>query len=598
VQGDYLVRNESKRRRYNYRCMNAIITLDQVTFRYPAEGGKSVPALQDISLTFHEGEFAVILGANGSGKTTLARHLNGLLLPEAGHVLVGRLDTRERNNLPMIRQRVGMVFQQPEDQIVATTVEEDIAFGPENLGLPPAEIRQRVETAIGAVGLEAHRERPPHLLSAGQMQRLALAGVLAMRPRCVVFDEATTMLDPAGRRMALELMEDLRSAGMAVLFVTHNMQEAALADRAIVLNKGRLVFDGTPRELFIHPELQFWGLELPPAAALARRLERFIPQAGLDVLGIDDLTDKLPAWGGNGPVRTGKVDADPDGGELIIDVRELEHTYMADTPLAHKALQNANLQVEQGRAHGLVGVTGSGKSTLLQHLNGILRPQKGTVRVGPYHLEDLTLSTREVTRLAGLVMQNPEMQFFEQYVGDEIAFGPKQLGIEEPLAERVRWAMEWVGLGFDDFKDRLTFTLSGGEKRKVALASLLALKPGILLLDEPTAGLDPHSRGEILAALTRLGEQGMGLVLSSHQMEDVAELAADVTAFRKGSSVFNGPAGEIFGQFERLDEIGLEAPVAAIVAARLRELGWPIPEGVVSGEQLERAMDECTEAGT
>ena len=159
-----------------------------------------------------------ILGANGSGKTTLARHLNGLLLPDQGKVLVGGLDTRERKNPGKIRQWVGMVFQHPEDQIVATTVEEDVAFGPENLGLPAREIRRRVDEAIAAVGLEAHRQRPPHLLSAGQMQRLALAGVLAMRPRCVVFDEATTMLDPAGRRMALELMNELRSEGLTVCF--------------------------------------------------------------------------------------------------------------------------------------------------------------------------------------------------------------------------------------------------------------------------------------------------------------------------------------------------------------------------------------------
>jgi energy-coupling factor transporter ATPase len=577
--------------------MNAIIELDQVTFRYPAQDGKSAPALQDISLTFHAGEFVVILGANGSGKTTLARHLNGLLLPQTGRVLVGGLDTRQRSSLPTIRQRVGMVFHQPEDQIVASTVEEDIAFGPENLGLPAIEIRQRVDAAITALGLEALRERPPHLLSAGQMQRVALAGVLAMRPQCVVFDEVTSMLDPAGRRMTLKMMADLHSAGMVVLFVTHNMEEAAEADRAIVLNQGQLAFDGPPRALFVHAWLEAWGLELPPAASLARRLRRFIPQVAADALGIGELTASLPAWGGSGPVRTEKVAAGHDRGDLLIDVRRLEHIYMADTPLAVTALQDANLQVEQGRAHALVGMTGSGKSTLLQHLNGLLRPQKGSVHVGPYHLEDLSVSTREMTRLAGLVMQNPEMQFFEQYVGDEIAFGPKQLRIQEPLAERVRWAMEWVGLGFSDFKDRLTITLSGGEKRKVALASLLALKPGILLLDEPTAGLDPHARREILAALQRLGEQGMGLVLSSHQMEDVAELALDVTAFYQGTSVLHGPAGELFGQFAQLHAIGLEAPAAAIAAARLRELGWPIPEGILSEEQLGRAVDGCVGTG-
>ena len=461
--------------------------------------------------------------------------------------------------------------------------------------LPPADIRKRVDQAIAAVGLDAHRERPPHLLSAGQMQRLALAGVLAMRPRCVVFDEATTMLDPAGRRMALELMADLRSEGMAVLFVTHNMQEAALADRAVVMNAGRVVFDGQPRDLFQQPDLAAWGLELPPAAALAQRLERFFPALGQGILSIEELLEKLPECTQKcNPSPT--IDAPPGNAEeALIEVVGLEHTYMLGTPLAHVALSGVDMRVMTGRAHALVGVTGSGKSTLLQHLNGLLRPQKGTVRVGGLQLTDPDLPTRDVTRIAGLVMQNPEMQFFEQYVGDEIAYGPKQIGIDEPLAERVRWAMDMVGLDFDGFKDRFTYALSGGEKRKVALASILALKTKILLLDEPTAGLDPHSRKEIMSRLKDLGKQGMGMVLSSHQMEDVADLAADITAFRKGRSVFDGPAGKVFWQFDDLREIGLEAPVAALTAARLRWLGWPVAEGVVTADQLESALDACLE---
>ncbi len=575
--------------------MSALITVDGVTFRYTKQGNPAAPALQDVSLEFREGEFAVILGANGSGKTTLARHLNGLLLPDSGRVLVGRLDTRERANLGLIRQRVGMVFQHPEDQIVATTVEEDVAFGPENIALPPAEIRKRVDAAIAAVGLEAHRGRPPHLLSAGQMQRLALAGVLAMRPRCVVFDEATTMLDPAGRRMALELMAELRSEGMAVMFVTHNMQEVALADRAVVLSAGRVVFDGTPRDLFRHPGLESWGLELPPVTALARRLQRFFPGVDEGVLSIEELLARLPAPTLKCPSAPGSAVSPRGDSRAVIEVQGLEHTYMAGTPLAHQALSGVDLQVTPGRAHALVGVTGSGKSTLLQHLNGLLRPQKGSVRVGELHTEDPALPTRAVTRLAGLVMQNPEMQFFEQYVGDEVAYGPRQIGIDEPIAGRVRWAMELVGLDFESFKDRFTYALSGGEKRKVALASILALKTGILLLDEPTAGLDPHSRKEILGRLKHLEDEGMVMVLSTHQMEDVADLAEDVTAFRKGRSAFDGPASEVFWQFDALREIGLEAPVAAQTAARLVELGWPVAKGVINAGQLERAIEACLE---
>lgn len=581
--------------RYNYLPMNALISVENVTYHYPNQQSQAGAALKGVSLQFHEGEFVVILGANGSGKTTLARHLNGLLEPTQGKVMVGRLDTRERANQGLIRQRVGMVFQHPEDQIVATTVEEDVAFGPENLGLRPQEIRQRVDAAIDAVGLEAHRRRSPHMLSSGQMQRLALAGVLAMRPRCVVFDEATTMLDPAGRRMALELMAELRSAGMAVLFVTHNMEEAALADRAIVLEAGTLAFDGSPRELFNRSGLNAWGLEPPPVTELARRLRRYFPMLPADLLGVTELLEHLPAPEKICPPFGLPEAVQPTVKNWVIEVENLGHTYMEGTPLAHVALHGIDFRVADGRAHGLVGVTGSGKSTLLQHLNGVLRPQSGTVRVGPHNLNDPALATREVARMAGLVMQNPESQFFEQYVGDEIAFGPRQIGIDESIKERVRRSMEQVGLDFEAFKDRLTYTLSGGEKRKAALASVLALKPQILLLDEPTAGLDPRSRKDILASLQKMVAGGLNLVLSSHQMEDVAALAADVTAFRKGRTAISGSAADIFWQFENLREIGLEPPVSAQAAARLRELGWPVPVGAITFDDLTARLDACLE---
>lgn len=574
--------------------MNALISVDHLTFRYSGEGAAPAPALDDVCLQFQPGEFTCILGANGSGKTTLARHLNGLLTPHSGKVLVAGLDTRDKRNLGAIRQRVGMVFQHPEDQIIASTVEEDIAFGPENLGLPPEDIRRRVESAMEASGLQAHRNRPPHLLSGGQTQRLALAGVLAMRPDAVVFDEATTMLDPAGRRMALEWMADLRAAGLTVLFVTHNMQEAALADRAVVLNGGRVVFDGPPRALFAHTGLASWGLELPPVAALAARLRACLPGLPDSIMALEELLAGLPAGPGGEPVGapyTAGADA-----AWRIEVQGLEHVYLSGTPLAHTALQAANLRVAEGRAHGLVGATGSGKSTLLQHLNGLLRPQKGSVRVGPYTLGLREPPTREVTRLAALVMQNPEMQFFETYVGDEIAFGPRQYPLHEALAARVRRAMETVGLNFESFKDRPTHTLSGGEKRKVALASALALQPGILLLDEPTAGLDPVSRRHVLAVLRMRSADGVDLVLSSHQMEDIAVLAADVTAFRKGSDVLSGAAGEVFSRTERLHEIGLEAPVAAVAAQRLRDLGWPLPPGLITADALVDALERIERA--
>ena len=576
---------------YNLFAMSTLINLDHVTYRYPRSGnsGDGFVALNDISLEIDEGEFIAILGANGSGKTTLARHLNGLLLPESGVLRVAGLDTRVPANLGAIRQKVGMVFQHPEDQVVSSTVEEDVAFGPENLGLESARIRRRVDEAIAAVGLEAHRTRPPHLLSAGQMQRLALAGVLAMRPRCVVFDEATTMLDPSGRRMAFELMDHLRAEGLTVIFITHNMEEAARAARVLVMQQGSIAYDGPPMGAFSNSRLAEWGLEMTPAMAIARRL-------GIQeiCLTLDDLLAALPSWSGRvppgSPIDLKREEGQETSAAPLIEVRSLEHVYLRDTPLAHLALEDVHLEAYSGRGLGLAGVTGSGKSTLLQHLNGLLRPQRGHVRVGDFVLEDANTRTMDVVKIAGLVFQNPENHFFETYAGDEIAFGPRRLGLDGSLRERVRSAMEAVGLDFELFKDRPAYTMSGGEQRKVALASVLAIQPKILLLDEPTAGLDPGSHREVLTSLRQLQEEGVEIVVSSHRMEDLADLTMDLSLFRKGRSLKEGTTRDLFSDFDLLADAGLEPPMAASTAQRLRKLGWPLPDGIVTPLQLESAF--------
>jgi energy-coupling factor transporter ATPase len=570
--------------------MPTLIDLEAVSFAYRDPQGKASPVLQDISLKIEEGDLVAIVGANGSGKTTLIRQLNGLLLPDSGRVLVAGYDTRSFAGRRAIHQLVGMVFQHPEDQIISSTLEDEVAFGPENLGLPPVEIAARVAETLKAVGLWDDRQRPPHLLSAGQTQRLALAGVLAMSPRCVVFDEATTMLDPEGRRMALDWMRRLNSQGITILYVTHHMEEAVAARRVIVLQGGRVALDGTPRQVFSDPaRLNDLGLELPPAAAMAERLRPYLP--GLPPVLLDD-QDLWKALGsGNGGTDGGvSVAVPPPSAAPLIAVEHLSHTYLAGTPLEHPSLFDVSLSVEAGAAHGLLGRTGSGKSTLLQHLNGLLRPQSGTVRVGDFNLGDPAVLTRTVIQQAGLVFQNPEMQFFEQFVGDEVAYGPRQFPAAEPLAQRVRQAMELVGLDFETFKDRLLYTLSGGERRKVALASVLALRPSILLLDEPTAGLDPHSHAEILQRLKELQAGGMTLVLSSHRMEDLAELAQDLSIFDGGRILLSGPSAVVFGERTVLETAGLEQPLAVQAAGWLRARGWALPPDVVTPAQLSAAL--------
>ncbi len=270
-----------------------MIRIVNLTHSYKPPGQEPTVALCGVNLEISDGEYVALIGTNGSGKTTLARHLNALLLPTAGEVWVNGRNTRDPSARRAIRADVGMVFQSPEDQFVATVVLEEVAFGPENLGLPTSEIRRRVRAALERVGMWEARHRPPHLLSAGQQQRVAIAGALAMNPRCLVLDEATAMLDPRGRRQVLDLLDDLHREGMTIIAITHHMAEAARAQRIIVLHQGRVALDGTPREVFSSPLLPTLGLAPPPITALAQRLHCHIPCIPPDLLTPEELATAI-----------------------------------------------------------------------------------------------------------------------------------------------------------------------------------------------------------------------------------------------------------------------------------------------------------------
>lgn len=286
-----------------------LIVCENIEFSYaaPPTGGdpRSRPAaaspaaplvLRGVSVNIDPGEVVAIVGANGSGKSTLARHLNALLRPTAGRVVVAGLDTRDPGHTRAIRGTVGMVFQHPESQMVATIVEEDVAFGPENLGVPRADLRARVREALELVDMWTHRDRPPHLLSAGQKQRVAIAAVLAMRPACLVLDEATSMLDPEGREAVARIVAELRGRGTAVVAITHLMSEAARADRIIVLAGGAVVLQGSPRHVFAQAErLRDVGLDLPPITDVALRVRARVPAFPVDVLSVDELAAAVAA---------------------------------------------------------------------------------------------------------------------------------------------------------------------------------------------------------------------------------------------------------------------------------------------------------------
>ncbi len=275
----------------------AIIKFENVTFRYESdeEGVVLAPAVKDFSLSIHKGEFVAILGHNGSGKSTLAKLANGLLLPEKGRVLVDGMDTINEEDDIKIKQTVGVVFQNPDNQIVATIVEEDVAFGPENLGIEPTEIRRRVDNALKTVGMYEYRKHGPHKLSGGQKQRVAIAGIIAMEPRCIILDEPTAMLDPIGRRDVMNAIKRLnRDLGITVVFITHYMEETVEADRIVVMDDSRLLMDGTPKEVFADAEkIRSIGLDVPQTCQLADMLRADGIKLKNDLLSIDELVENI-----------------------------------------------------------------------------------------------------------------------------------------------------------------------------------------------------------------------------------------------------------------------------------------------------------------
>ncbi|HBY93291.1 MAG TPA: energy-coupling factor transporter ATPase [Chloroflexi bacterium] len=594
-----------------------LVRVQNVSHVYNAGTPAAVVALRQVNLDVQPGEYVVILGHNGSGKSTLAKHLNGLLIPTEGEVLVKGLSTADPANRREIRSTVGMVFQTPDNQLVATVVEEDVAFGPENLGIERAELRRRVEWALDVVEIQAYRHRAPHLLSGGQKQRVAIAGIIAMRPEVLVLDESTALLDPLGRQEVMQTVRRLnRDEGVTVVAITHFMEEAVEADRVLVMEQGQIVMVGTPREVFAQTErLHTLGLDVPQVTELAQRLVLRHPDIPRDVLQVDELvavlapgsqgTDEPESRGAGGDGQVSSLSPKPEPlvealatekapCEPLVEISGLEHTYMKGTPLATKALFGVDFVVCRGETVAVLGHTGSGKSTLMQHLNGLLRPDRGQVRILDYDLSDPSLDLRRLRQRVGLVFQFPEAQLFEKYVGDDIAFGPRQLKLSrEDVRERVREAMEAVGLSFESFKDRYTFSLSGGEKRRVALAGVLALRPEVLVLDEPTAGLDPRGRDELLGLLTELKARwGLTVVLVSHNMEEVARLADRAYVMAQGRTVAEGTPRALFQAPQMLLEVGLGIPQVTAALHALADRGLAVrrdaltvPEAATSIEQ-------------
>ena len=575
------------------------------------------PALDGIDLNIEDGEFFCILGGNGSGKSTFAKHLNALLQPDAGTVRINGMDASDPELVYDIRSTAGMVFQNPDDQLVATLVEDDVAFGPENLGVPSAQIAQRVREALKGVGLVGFERHETHALSGGQKQRVALAGVLAMEPRVLILDEASSMLDPRGRKGLMKVCRALHDRGMTIVMITHFMEEAAEADRVAVFRAGRVAMLGAPEEILTRAdELAQLNLDMPASCSLGRALRAkgvpvcaqvreadmvaeiaqvYAERSGADVAGRPSASDSRVLDHASS-AADGMVASEP-----VIEISHLSHSYTLSArerrrwrkrsttvgasgkqalwgsdPNSPWALRDVSLTVRRGEFLGLAGHTGSGKSTLVQHLNGLIRPQEGSVcALG------LDLSSKKgaaaVKAKVGVVFQYPERQLFAETVAQDVAFGPRNLGLpQDEVVRRVATSLARVGLDLAAIGDKSPFELSGGQQRRVAFAGVLAMEPEVLVLDEPMAGLDPAARRDFLELIDRLHREGLTVVMVSHSMDDLANCCDRIVVMNEGAVFADGTPAQVFAHANELKSIGLGVPAAQRMALSLVQAGVPL----------------------
>ncbi len=559
-------------------------------------------ALDGIDLTVEEGEFVAVLGHNGSGKSTLARLTNGLLSPDKGKITVLGLDAGEEKNLFDIRKQVGIVFQNPDNQMVASIVEDDIAFGPENVGMPREEIGKRIDFALKAVGMQEFRTATPSRLSGGQKQRIAIAGVLALKPKVMILDEATAMLDPRGRKEVMDVVLRLnKEENITVILITHFPEEAVLADRAIVMHGGKIVLQGKPEEVLSKgEELRSYSLTSPKSIQVCRSLT----DGGLAVaesMNAEKVADNIAAAIKNGVIsltetQTGQAGTsltqkrpitDEENGRVLCE--NLSYVYNEKSPFATYALHGVDLEIKTGEFFGIIGHTGSGKSTFVQHINALLKtnfkkkklkkgqaePPKTILRVAGYDLTDKTTDFRALRSKVGMVFQYPEYQVFAETVFDDVAFGLKNFRPDVTQAETaraVRDALTTVGLSYNEIAKRSPFELSGGQKRRVAIAGVIVTKPEILVLDEPAAGLDPLGKEEIMSLLHKIHEDWCKtVIIVSHDMDEIAENCTRAAIFSEGKVVKVAQPKALFADVSLLENIGLDVPFTAKLVKALEE---------------------------
>lgn len=594
-----------------------MIRAEQVRFQYKKRDvdGNIIATeeiLKGIDLTIKKGEFIALLGRNGSGKTTFSKQLNAILRPSEGTVTVDEMGTKDADKLYEIRQRVGMVFQNPDNQMVAANVEEEVAFGPENLGMESETIVARVKQALEQVRMWKRRKTAPNHLSGGQKQRIAIAGILAMHPDYIVLDEPTAMLDPKGRKEVMEALQQLnQEQKMTVILITHDMEEAALASRVVLLADGQVRFDGTPEEFFGRDTLLVeMGMEAPLSYRVRKLIDSdvFVEKVG-DAREDEATTGKREnlseydksgrEWEASSELvdkkKNEKAEAETDEkNQALLSLQHVSYIYSPGTAYEKVALDDVSLSLSKGEIVGLAGHTGSGKSTMIQLLNGLLKPTRGTVTFEGKDIHAKGYSGNYLRSRVGMVFQYPEHQMICDTVWEDVAFGPGKQGLtEEACKVRVEDALRFVDLP-EKYYTASPLQLSGGQKRRVAIAGVLAMQPEYIILDEPAAGLDAEGKREIFDRIRRMSrEQGIGVLLVSHSMEDLAEYTDRIIVLDDGKKILDDLPAQVFAKRETLMDCGLDVPETVKLADKLRASGYQIPQDVIQEKELLDCLGDC-----
>lgn len=600
-------------------------------------------AVKDMNFIAHKGQIIAVLGHNGSGKSTFARHLNGLYAPDQGTVWIQGdsdvLDTSREDDLLAIRRAVGMIFQNPDNQMVGNTVAEDVGFGLENLGFRAEKIWERINEVLRLTGMEAYLERNVSHLSGGQKQRLAIASVMAMSPECIVMDEATAMLDPVGSRQILDTLYHLnREFGITVIMITHRMEETVRADQIYVMDDGNVELIGAPYEIYPQVEkLEQLGLDSLLPYKLLHELKvvysddkNFVKDLDEDaksalfdrkerLLSVQDAADRIKACLRDGKsfdaknlngqnvlddidscvndtkninkpeaaeqINSAQKDIPSSKNDILVEADNLEYSYK-DGAVQVPAVEQVSFQIRKGEILAVAGQTGSGKSTLLYMLNGIYRPMGGTLKVDGIDVGK-TKNLKELRKKIGFVFQYPEYQLFESTVLADVMYGALNFGMSKAEAEQAaREALALVNIS-EEYYEYSPFDLSGGQKKRVALAGILAYQPEILILDEPVAGMDPKAKRELFALIRRLHEErNITVIFVSHDMKDVYEIADRILVMGQGKLVYDGAVEQAFGTPEMVEKLGLEMPEMAVFRETL------LPEIRLTARSMVGVIDE------